>query len=152
MSNISDRSFTVWSFSNLANVGYTKHRDLHFQCNSLWCAIKKTPSIYFFLDLENQILKKKLYVMNWHSPALDPPLRGSFFGKTTSNSIDIYLFLEISQIWQKWCLITLLPSQYVVLHPMDHKRAGERHSLRELAIYASIILSFGPSLRICKIG
>ena len=71
--------------------------------------------------------------MNWHSPALDPPLRGSFSGKTTSNSIDIYLFLEISQIWQKLCLITLLPPQYVVLLPTDHKRAGEQHSLRDLS-------------------
>ena len=113
--------------------------------------------IYFFSWFELiwlwriKIWKKKSYVMNWHSPALDPPLRGSFSGKTTSNSIDTYLFLEISQIWQKWCLVTLLPPQYVVLHPMGHKRAGERHSLRELAIYASIILSFGPSVRICKI-
>ena len=96
--------------------------------------IKK--SVFFLIStkrvMENQFLKKKSYVMYWHSPALEPSVGGSFLGKTTLNSIDTYFFFKFSQNWHTYSIIPPLPPQYMVLLHLDQNGAGERHSLKDL--------------------
>merc|ERR1712121_416886 len=102
---------------------------------------------FFLADLDSEtskvMTKKKMYpspYVKWCPRA--PFLTRRKTGENKKNSRDNYLFLEISQIWQKRRLITLLPPQYVVLPPTDHKRAGERHSLRDLSQNSSIHLNY----------
>ena len=88
-------------------------------------------------------LKKYIYICyELTVPPWTRPFEGHFYGKNTSNLIDNYLFLVISQIWQRWCLINLLPPQYVVLPPTDHKCAGKRHFLKDHPQYFNLHLNY----------
>ena len=70
--------------------------------------------------------------MYWHSPAMEPSVGGWFLGKTTLNSIDTYFFSKFSENWLTYLPVPPLPPQYMVLLLLDYKRAGERHSLKDL--------------------
>ena len=41
-------------------------------------------------------------------------------------------FFKFSQNWLTYSTVPPLPPQYMVLLLLDHKRAGERHSLKDL--------------------
>ena len=84
---------------------------------------KKKKTLFSWFELKGLWrinLKKKSYVMYWHSPAPDPSVRGSFLGKNTLNLIDTYFFFKFSQNWHTYFLVPPLTPQYMVLLPIAH--------------------------------
>ena len=85
------------------------------------------------------------------APPRTHPLGGHFSGKNTLNLIDTYFFFKFSQNWHTYSILPPLPPQYMILLHLDQKRAGERHSLKDLPEIQRIYEGSKGGWGICEI-